>query len=140
MQRARDAVHATASRDDDVLMKGKTDLETMSAQVNDLETMLSTQASQAAVLSDRIGRSTADAVRSLQFEDIVRQVAEHADTRVGQLGDFFRQLPTEVGRTATVGPEAVSAAITAAADELAVSAPARPAVQDTITTGEVELF
>lgn len=140
MQRTRNLVHDTASRDADALFRGQVDFEAMSGHVERLERVLSDAAQEAAQVSDRVGRSTADAIRCLQFEDIVRQVADHADHRAEQLSDFFEELPRQFEMAGTEGLSRASQQITEAAEELAVSAPARPANQDTLETGSIDLF
>lgn len=137
MQRTREAVHASASHDAEVLVHGKTDLEFMTAQVKELEVSLGEQANQAAELTDRIGRSTADAVRSLQFEDIVRQVAEHAGKRVTSLADFLVEVPNHLDSLDEVELAQAREQVTAAIEELALHAPAE---QESLDSGEIELF
>lgn len=140
MQRTRAAVHATASRDAEVLLHGKSDLELMTSQVGELDAMLSSRAGQAAELSDRIGRSTADAVRSLQFEDIVRQVAEHAGKRLDELSHFLQEIPDSLQSCAPDDLARGRATLTEAAEVLVSSPPSRPADQESLDSGEIELF
>ncbi len=140
MQRTRDAVHATASHDSEVLTHGQTDLETMTAQVRELDAMLNDQASRAAELTDRIGRSTADAVRSLQFEDIVRQVAEHAGKRIGELADFFVEIPDHLQMLDEAEMALARETVAAAAQALVDHPPSKPAGQESLDQGEIELF
>jgi methyl-accepting chemotaxis protein len=140
MHRTRTAVHAQASHDAEVLVHGKTDLDAMTTQVKKLDAMLNEQATQAAELSDRIGRSTADAVRSLQFEDIVRQVAEHAGKRIGEMADFFVEIPNHLDSLDQAELAEARVQVAEAAERLVASPPSRPADQESLDQGEIELF
>jgi methyl-accepting chemotaxis protein len=140
MQRTRSAVHTTATRDANMLMQSKTDMESMTSHVEGLDSMLHQQAGQAAELSDRIGRSTSDAVRSLQFEDIVRQVAEHAGQRVDQLAEFFEEIPTHLRSAPNDDLGHVQQTVVAAAEEMLAQTRALPAAQDNLESGSVDLF
>jgi methyl-accepting chemotaxis protein len=140
MQHTRDLVHQTATRDSELMQQGRADLEDMTAGVSELDAMLHTRAGRAAELSDRLGRSTADAVRSLQFEDIVRQVAEHGEARIGQLTEFFKELPEQLGGADATRLTHARSEIVAAAERLRAEAPRRPAAQETVGTGSIDLF
>lgn len=140
MQRTRDIVNATASTDAEVLVTGRSDLESMSAQVQDLNAMLNSNAERAAEISDRLGRSTADAVRSLQFEDIVRQVAEHGEQCADQLVEFLEMVPQQLSTFDAQSSAAIRSAIVEAAEEMTANAPRTPASQDSISSGEIDLF
>ena len=140
MQRTRDAVHATASRDHEVLVQGKADLESMTEKVHGLDSMLSARAGRAAELSDRLRHSTADAVRSLQFEDIVRQVAEHAGAHTDKVADLLEGLPDHLHSTDGAALASARAAIEAGTTDLATRDRTGPASQDTVDTGSIDLF
>ena len=133
-------VHETATRDAELLEQGKSDLDTMTDQVHRLEAMLNSRAGRAAELSDRLGRSTADAVRSLQFEDIVRQVAEHAEVRVDQLNEFLDALAGHLCTADVADLAEAKAQIAAAAEQLTAEAPNRAAAQESLGTGSIDLF
>ncbi len=140
IQRTRDVVNSAASRDTEVLESGQADMAKMTGNLRSLEECLNGQAAQAAQLAQRLGAATAEAIRSLQFEDIVRQVAEHADTRVGQLRGVLELVPSELQRAEPFTIAEARRAIEAAADELLAAAPRRPAVQEDLAAGDIELF
>ncbi len=140
IQRTRDVVSSAASRDTEVLETGQADMATMTDNLRSLEDCLNEQAAQASVLAQRLGAATAEAIRSLQFEDIVRQVAEHADTRVGQLRCVLELVPSELQRAEPYTIAEARQAIEAATEELLVAAPRRPAVQEDLSAGDIELF
>jgi methyl-accepting chemotaxis protein len=140
MQRTRDLVNATASTDSEVLLTGKAELEAMTLQVNELNMMLNGNAEQAAQLSDSLARSTADAVRSLQFEDIVRQVAEHGEKCTDQLLEIFSIFPQQLGAIGPGNSGDARRVIVEAADEMEANAPRTPANQEDVSSGDIDLF
>ncbi len=140
MHRTRSVVHDTATRDANTLMESKTDMEEMTGQVEGLDAMLHDRAGRAAELSDRIGKSTADAVRSLQFEDIVRQVAEHAGQRADELAQFFEDIPAHLRSSSDGDLSHVRQTVVAAAEELTAGAAAQPAAQESLESGSIDLF
>ncbi len=140
IEHTRDVVNSAASRDTEVLETGQADMDKMTDNLRSLEDCLNGQAAQAAQLAQRLGAATAEAIRSLQFEDIVRQVAEHADTRVGQLRGVLELVPSELQRAEPLTIGDARQAIEAAAEQLHVAAPRRPAVQEDLSAGDIELF
>ena len=140
IQRTRDVVNSAASRDTEVLETGQADMKTMTDNLRSLEDCLNAQAAQAAQLAQRLGAATAEAIRSLQFEDIVRQVAEHADTRTDQLRDVLELVPSALRRAEPRTIAEVRAEIEAAAQQLLTAVPRRPAVQEDLSAGDIELF
>ncbi|MDH5179314.1 MAG: hypothetical protein OEY07_06575, partial [Gammaproteobacteria bacterium] len=46
-------------------------------------------------MTDRINESVGNAVRSLQFEDMLRQIVEHSARHVEKLEDIIRRLQTQ---------------------------------------------
>lgn len=140
MQTTSEAVHSAASQDAETLMQRRIDLETMTDQVEDLDSTLSEDAARIGELTERLARSTADAVRSLQFEDIVRQVAELAEAKVDRLGQFHQTLSSELMAARPDTLAMVELTISTAAEELTTDRDRRPAEQDNMATGTVELF
>ncbi len=140
IQHTRDVVASAASRDTEVLESGQADLAQMTENLRSLEDCLNTQAAQAAVLAQRLGAATAEAIRSLQFEDIVRQVAEHADMRVDQLRGVLELVPAALQRAEPLTIAETRMQIEEAALQLLSAAPSRPAVQEDLSAGDVELF
>jgi methyl-accepting chemotaxis protein len=140
MQRTRDVVHATASRDAEVLLQSRNDLDEMTGRMGDLDAVLAERASRAAGLSEQIGRNTADAVRSLQFEDIVRQVAEHAEDQTRRIAGFAETIAAGLLEADGQTIAATSATIAAEAADLLASRSASPAAQEDLASGSVDLF
>lgn len=140
MYSTSEAVHSAASHDAEILLQRRADLENMTGEVEELDETLGRSAAEVAELTDRLARSTADAVRSLQFEDIVRQVAELAGARVGHLGRFLETLSSELtgAEAATLGMTEIT--ISEAARELARGQHRQQAAQEDLAVGAIELF
>lgn len=139
MEQARDLVHATADRDHAVLEQGRADLDRMSDQVRALDAMLHERAGRAAQVADRLSVTTSTAVRSLQFEDIVRQIAEHAEARLAQVVAVL-ELSGQRNGGGTAAHEGRHERLDDAAQQVLDSVAGRPAEQQDVAAGEIELF
>ncbi|MEM8926053.1 MAG: methyl-accepting chemotaxis protein [Actinomycetota bacterium] len=136
----RDAVRSSAAHNEEMLEQSKADLQTMNEEVENLNQVMAGNAEQVAMLSDKIGASAGDAIRSLQFEDIVRQVAEHADRYLDRLMAAAAALPDAVQGDDPQGLQAAQAELDTAARDLAQLPSMRPAVQTELDSGDIELF
>jgi methyl-accepting chemotaxis protein len=135
----RDLVGKSASQDLNVLLSHKSSIDGMMAHLSNLETSLSGLIEKTTSVTDQISMRSATAVRALQFEDIARQVAEHAERKLGHLGQFFG---ASVEALVASPDHAVFACaqMQDAADTLRNFAPSKPAHQASMDEGEVELF
>lgn len=98
-QKARQTVDQVRSIVSDMASKDMEQASTSQARVNemlhDLESMnktISTKLGDVSGLISGIERSVSNAVRSLQFEDIVRQLVEQVMNHLENLHDFSRQI------------------------------------------------
>ncbi|MDT8407151.1 MAG: methyl-accepting chemotaxis protein [Methylococcales bacterium] len=66
-----------AARDMTFALDSKAHIEDMMNQLQDMNLMVNTKLEEASAISGKIGTQVNDAVRSLQFEDMARQVLEH---------------------------------------------------------------
>ena len=140
IERTRTSVGKAASQDVSVLLKSKRRVDQMMTRLQQFESFLHAHLSEATVLSNSIGQRTSDAVRSLQFEDIVRQVSEHSTQtaiRVDQYIVTSAQLLDNYqdGDTGTITQD-----LNEAAAALRASLPRKPAAQQDMDGGEIELF
>ena len=85
-------------------------------------------------LADHIHGASVDAVRSLQFEDIVSQSVTSVERRLQHLGTLGQPLTAASG----AGPADLEAALGRWREALAGIA--RPVSQQDMSVGEVELF
>jgi methyl-accepting chemotaxis protein len=140
IDRARASVGAAASLDVSVLLKSKRRVDLMMSRLQVFEQFLHDRLHEATDLARSIARRTADAVRSLQFEDIVRQISEHSTTTALKLDHFVVQSGAIMTRYQANDYESAAEQLGAAADNLKNALPRKPAVQQDMSGGDVELF
>ena len=138
--RTREIVGRAASQDMTALLTSKRKVDQMMERLASFESFLDTRVNEAAQVTGRIAGRTADAVRSLQFEDIVRQIIEHAAARIDRLEAFLEDATARMHRLEPDRLGDLHDELTHAVAAMAAATPAKPAVQRTMTTGNVELF
>ncbi len=139
----REIVGKTASADITAIITGKRRVDEMMAELQVMEKVVEGLVNDATQVSDTIGERTTSAVRSLQFEDIVRQVSEHAESRVNEIEQFLQQVDQEL-EVASVSNSTESFAniranLQTLSDKTSV-APKGPADQESMSEGDIELF
>ncbi len=85
---AKETVGVMAAQDMSVAITAKGQIDRMLLDLGDLNSRMYQSAEQFGSVSQHIETSVGIAVRSLQFEDIARQLAEHIDKRVCHLESF----------------------------------------------------
>ncbi len=139
----RELVGHSASADMTVIVSGKGRIEQMMQGLQAMEGVFEHYVIQARALAASIGEGTAHAVRSLQFEDIVRQVSEHAENRIEAIEQFMRSLDEEITAHLRKNSEESIARIRENLQsfiEQASESGQSPAAQDSMSEGEIELF
>lgn len=137
MEATRKMVGESASMDLTTVLTHKASIEGMVKHLASLETSLSDLIGQTSGLTAQITERTHSAVRALQFEDIVRQVAEHGEQELGRLENLVE---TGVANWSTWTVEASLGQLRAAADALRELQPRKPVKQATMAAGIIELF
>jgi methyl-accepting chemotaxis protein len=140
IERTRASVGLAASQDVSLMLSGKSDIDQMMSRLEEFEAFLKKRVETTHEISEHIGVRVADAVRCMQFEDIVRQVNEHAakklthaESQVATIAGVIEQLDRrEVG--------AIVADLEAIARQFEASQPHNPVAQKSMGSGEVELF
>ena len=139
----REIAGKTASTDMTALIIGRKRVDQMMAELLNMEKVVEGIVNDASQVSDAIGERTASAVRSLQFEDIVRQVSEHAESRVSEIEQFIQQVDQELEVAAvsnsTESFANIRANLNALGEKISV-APDGPADQESMSEGDIELF
>jgi methyl-accepting chemotaxis protein len=140
IERTRQSVGLAASQDVSQVIAGKGDIDRMMNALGEFEAFLKMRVDRTGAISEQMSHRVGAAVRSLQFEDIVRQTTEnaqkklaHAEKMAGMLAQQFENLG--VRETAQVAAE-----INGALAEYAAATPRNPATQRDMASGEVELF
>lgn len=136
----RDLVGKSASQDLNVLLSHKSSIDGMMTHLSQLESSLGGLIEQTTGITGQIAERTSTAVRALQFEDIARQVAEHAEAKLGHIRQVAN---SSIEALAASGGEQRREALVsacAAAGTLRDFAPSKPATQASMDEGDVELF
>ena len=141
ISKARETVSQMASKDMNVALSAKGRVDGMMAQLEVVNASVNTRLDQVSRIADGINQDVGHSVRSLQFEDIVRQLLEHAETRLSDLEALNQDVACAVARAST-GTELV-----ATMDERlkcwssrAVNTRNGPVAQESMGAGDVELF
>jgi methyl-accepting chemotaxis protein len=135
-----------AAEDMSIVMAAKGRIEVASDELDLLQRRLAEGLGELGCGVRQIESQAADAVRSLQFEDIVRQVTEHVELRVATLRMATEALEAAADGFAPVGDHAEPARHAAVAARLTEARRAleglrqAPAHQRDVAAGAIELF
>ncbi len=148
LEMARKMVGDSASDDMSDVMLSTKKVDEMMEHLSKLESFFQESVSLAADVNQRIEANTDVAVRNLQFEDIVRQVTEHADKKINVLSDYINKMSGNLVslQTSTDWSNDYLAAsrlvdeLDAMMLELEKLPEQKPASQQTMDEGEIELF
>jgi len=137
-----------ASKDMNFAIQSKVRVDDMLKQVGDVNALVGERLKDVSGMAERIDQRVGDAVRSLQFEDIVRQLTEHARRRLEGLEGIARQLDAASARLHAL-PGAGVQAYAGTLGELtqglraaaaAVTETGRSVAQQSMGSGDIELF
>ncbi len=137
MQTTRKLVGDSASMDLTTLLTHKSSIDGMTQHLSSLESSLNGLIGETSSLTAQIAERSNTAIRALQFEDIVRQVAEHGENELGRLAQL---VDAGVANWSSRTVEASLVQLRAAADSLREMQPRKPAHQSTMVEGEIDLF
>jgi methyl-accepting chemotaxis protein len=143
---AQAVVGRLAAEDMSIVMTAKGRIEAVSGEFGALQRRIAEGLSEVGSGVRQIEAQAADAVRSLQFEDIVRQVTEHVELRVATLRMATEALDAAADGFAPIGGHAEPVRHAAVAARLAEARRAleglrqAPASQRDVAAGDIELF
>ncbi len=137
MQSTRKLVGDSASMDMSMLLTNKSSVDGMMKHLSALESSLNGLLGETASLTAQIAERSSSAVRALQFENIVRQLAEHGEHELGRLEHL---VDTGVARWSSQAVEDSLAQLRIAAEALREVQPRRRTHQMKIREDDVELF
>ena len=140
IDRARASVGAAASQDMSLLLSSKHRVDLMMQRLRSFENYLHTRLEETQALSGSINHRTGNAVRSLQFEDIVRQLMEHSTLTLLRIEQFIETADSHIARAGRVEAAEISRHLDAASEKLKGAMPRKPAAQSDMDPGDVELF
>jgi methyl-accepting chemotaxis protein len=142
MAQAAGVIGGIASQDLDLTRGTQARVQEIMSEVEGNNEKVAQQLGQISTISDKISAEVGVAVRSLQFEDIVRQLTERVEARVRVLDDGFLAVSSAVG--SVVNETDLAAVVTrleGAREGLKSATEARVVVhQEGMDDGEIELF
>ena len=149
VKNARETIGSLASKDMNFAIKSKARVDEMMRHIGELNLKTQDRLNEVATVTSCIEGMVADAVRSLQFEDIVTQLASHTGRHLQRVEQMIQnidagirelQLNREGGISAYVqGLEALCEHV-AALDAATQEGLHNPVAQESMDEGEVELF
>ena len=145
---AKELVGRSASKDMNIYLSGKARVDKMMSSLGFLNDFLTESLSEISVINEGLSKKTAMAVRSLQFEDIVRQVAEHADEKIGRIESCVNHVSSEISsidytrRNQEIADrlESIQSESHIKFKNLVEEPVRKTTSQESMTEGEVELF
>lgn len=144
---ATESIGLVASKDMNFAIQSKARVDEMMHQIGQVNTSLNEQLSQVSEISKHINALVGDAVRSLQFEDIVRQLSVHSEKNLYSLEDIIMCVHDGIdnmGKSKIVSSENMISHIQNIRKDLVelVKGDSRhkPVEQSSMQEGEVELF
>lgn len=93
---AKDAIGKMASKDMNVALESKSRVSEMIDEAKSLNEFLHNNLGEVSNISAGINDSVAVAVRSLQFEDMVRQLSEHSEKTLSTMNNFVHEATHEL--------------------------------------------
>jgi methyl-accepting chemotaxis protein len=147
---ARDTVGKLASKDMTVAIQSKSRVDEMMQQIGQFNEHLQQQLEDVSSLSNDIGKMVDDAVRSLQFEDIVSQLSQHASKRLDRMEATVELVQRGIGELSLSQNDSLAGyaaqlqdlqhRLVALDEEKKLIMDDRPVMQDSMEQGDVELF
>lgn len=93
---AKVAIGEMASKDMNVALESKSRVTRMIEEAKSLNEFLHNNLGEVSNISSGINTSVGIAIRSLQFEDMVRQLAEHSDRTLSTMNSFIHEATAEL--------------------------------------------
>ena len=148
LNEASEMVGETASEDVSQVMLSTKNVDEMMQSLARLEAFINEAIQETGSINRNISDKTSVAIRNLQFEDIVRQVAVHADEKINLLSNFIQSFTSELceieecssPQLANEKIQGMQARLDSISSELISLPDKKPATQKSMAEGDVELF
>ncbi len=142
---ARSIIHTIASQDMKVMLSSKEKVAEMTGNMAKLHEITEQRVATIGSISDAINLKVNNAVTSLQFEDMLRQLCERIQLRINTIGDILNRnaAALEPGRLAQGNTSEVLCGLSDLKDEIQdlLSTTAHKAVeQQDMNPGDIDLF
>jgi methyl-accepting chemotaxis protein len=148
LSKASGIVGETASNDITQLLIDTNQIEDMMGSLSQLESYIDESIEKTATINTEISEKASVAIRNLQFEDIVRQVVVHADDKIDLLSNFIQGFTAELceieecedSNSSRIMIDELQSRIEQITEELISLPDKKPASQNSMSEGEVDLF
>ena len=146
---AQSTIQGIASKDMNMAMNSKQEVHKMILKVANDNMVVGSNMTKVGTITDKINENTAKAVRSLQFEDMLRQIVEHTGTHIekldGIIGNLKMEVESQLGRGELPSNEEVERLIGLRDDLIGFVEhddfkPNRAVNQSSMDEGDVSLF
>jgi len=147
--KAKEEVNELASKDMNFAIESKSQVDQMLAQVGEVNETIELRLQDVSGIAGEIDMMVGDAVRSLQFEDIVNQLASYSQQHLDRAGSIVEELHKGLRNLRSAEKEGVEVYIQEVGNlrehiRLIISDSSvqqnRPVDQGSMAEGEVELF
>lgn len=95
---AQQTMKKIASKDMSMAMKSKEDVNKMIFKVNGQNALVTGHLGKVGKATDQINESVGKAIRSLQFEDMLRQIVEHSSKHIEKLESMIDKMQDVIGQ------------------------------------------
>lgn len=95
---AQETMQKIASKDMSMAIKSKEDVNKMIIKVNDQNEMVTEHLGRVGQATDCINESVGKAIRSLQFEDMLRQIVEHSGKHIQKMTEMVDETQVLLGK------------------------------------------
>jgi methyl-accepting chemotaxis protein len=144
---AQASIESLASKDMTMAISSKSQVDNMMIQLGGMNKKMSSRLAEVSTISSGVHRMVDDAVRSLQFEDIVTQLAQRAQSQLTVIESLIQTVEKEVAQienaddmTSEQAIEKMTSIKSFIRDQVEGVENSRPADQSNMSEGEVELF
>ncbi len=93
---AKSLVGESASKDMNNIISEKSKIDKMMDSLTQFDEFMNESIGKISVVNTQISDNTNNAIQNLQYEDIVRQIAEHADKKIMLLENFVEHVNNEI--------------------------------------------
>ena len=92
IKHARTIIHDMASKDMKIMLSSKDQVSEMTSKVGQMHEYTTSKIGEISLVAEEVNNQVGIAIRSLQFEDIVRQICEHVSIRLESLSNIMTMI------------------------------------------------
>ena len=136
----RQTVGLAASQDVSILLTGKGDIDLMMDRLGDFEKYLRQRVDHTSQISEQIKERVGTVVRSLQFEDITRQITEFSLNKVDHVAAMLSTTARLFEQLDHRPSSEVASELQRATEQYQATTPQSPFAQRDMSSGPIEIF